>query len=122
MFKSVGEASPFSEDRDDYGYEEETHRNSALSGNNDRHNNHHHHEGVDDDQYNPFNQPSPPQFDSDDNTEQPMSWKKMHWHASRIDKVQDLVPEQVRYGKWWSIFILIDKHQITDNITLLISI
>ena len=106
MFKSVGEASMFSDERDGYDYDEEIddisilngkqHKHNNQKGHNHRDNHHHSNNFEDDEQYNPFNQPSPPQLDSDDNTEQPMSWKKMHWHATRIDKVQDLVPEQVR--------------------------
>ena len=80
----------------DQPYQTAVHKHNNQKGHNHRDNHHHSNNFEDDEQYNPFNQPSPPQLDSDDNTEQPMSWKKMHWHATRIDKVQDLVPEQVR--------------------------
>lgn len=92
MFKTVGETSSFSEDPGGYGSDE---RSRAGSPTHEDHHNNHHHQTTDDEyNYNPFAQSSPP--DSDHEQSEPMTWKKMFWHASRIDKVQELVPEQVR--------------------------
>ena len=79
MFKTVGETSELEYDENgefmNHGYDP-----SGMDDNSASNGNHHDYASA-----------------SSESSDSPKTMKKMFWHASRIDKVQELVPEQIRY-------------------------
>ena len=86
MFKTVGESSEFGEpmsDEDKEGYLPDSF-GVAFDG-----------AGIENDPHGSMDSPHL-LSDNSEGSDSPRTMKKMFWHAACIDKVQELVPEQVR--------------------------